>query len=260
MTKPVQLAPLVRGAVGPAGNPVALTPDAVDTAVANLSTVADYMRVSRVSSIAGGAITSRMGAVVTLDPAVTLHTADSNFNGSNTLDFSSASANFGLATDELIPSNFTFITAIRLSALKSVSNILASTSGAGGFACYVNGSGAIVVDDKWGSGEAAATISGFTLAINTTYVFWVSARTSDKTIRVGVSNSVGGSAVRSAAHAGAAGAFARPFSFQNNSTGNMLAGRSSGYLLLNKAYLNDGGTEDTRIAATMTAWRTALGL
>jgi hypothetical protein len=259
MTKPVQLAPVIRGAVGPATNPIALTPDAVDTAVSNLTTVADYFRAERFAASAGS-LTSRVGALVTVDPAVTFHASDANFGGDNTFDFSSGSANFGFATDELLPSDFTFIAPIRLSALKSVSNILGSTSGAGGFACYANGSGAIAVDDKWASGEGATTISGVTLATNTTYVFWISARTSDKTIRIGTSNSVGGSVVRTAAHAGAAGAFARPFSFQNNSTGNMMAGRSSGYLLLNKAYLNDGGTEDTRIAALMTAWRGLLGV
>jgi hypothetical protein len=222
--------------------------------------VVDYLRVGRVPSIASGSITSRMGVTATVDPAVTLHSSDANFASDDTLDFSSGSANYGLASSELIPSDFTFIAPIRLSALKSVSNILASTSGAGGFTCYVNGSGAVVVDDKWGSGEAAATIAAFTLAINTTYVFWISAKTSDKTIRVGIANTVGSSVVRSAAHAGAAGAYARPFSFQNNSTGNMMAGRSSGYLLLNKAYTNDGGAEDTNIAALMTAWRTLLGI
>lgn len=260
MTNPVQFVPLVTGATAPDGAPIALTPDAVDSAVANLTSVVDYLRVGRLASIASGSVTSRMGSTVTLDPAVTLNSADANFAGDDTLDFSSGSANYGLASSELLPSDFTFIAPIRLSALPSVSNVLASTSGAGGFTCYINGSGAVVVDDKWASGEASATIAAFTLAINTTYVFWISAKSSDKTIRVGIANTVGGSAVRSAAHAGAAGAYARPFSFQNNSTGNMLEGRSSGYLLLNKAYSNDGGAEDTLIAATMTAWRTLLGI
>jgi len=182
---------------------------------------------------------------------------NANFGGKDTYDMTGMNTVGFPSSATLCPASFTFILPFRMNALRTNNSIFSVTESQ--FVAYINGLNKLVMDDKFGAGEASFSFAN-SLVINTTYLLWISHDAVSKTSRYGITNNVAESHVHTLGHAPGAASFARFASWYTSLANTTINGHVEGWALLSGAYAASGSDADDAIADVLTNWRDLLGL
>lgn len=266
MTFIVQKAGVLKGATAPAGAVSVLTADSVDIAVADLQEVVgyelgmvvDYVRAKNIATLSTTFV-SRAGNTITPGPAGAFVGSEATMAGKIVVDMAAMGDASGAAfpSDVVCPASFTLILPLRVTTLRAVNHLFAVTGSK--FSIYLNNLGKVVVDDKYGEGEAVKIMTDIACPVNTTRLLWVSHDAPSKTTRYGITNAVKESHVHTLGHAPDAASLARFYSFYQAQSASIPIAFAEGWLLLNKAYAADASEADTAIARVLSAWSGFIG-
>lgn len=254
----VKYAPILKGAASASTESI-LAADAVDRAVADLADVVgviDYARAKNASSVTSG-FTTRAGNACTPGAGAALVDADADFNGQDVIDLT-AMSNIGFPTDAVCSHSFTVVLPIRVDTQRATT-MMFSCAGSQ-FSAYLNNLGKVVMDDKFGSGEAAFVFANIAVPVNTTTLLWMSHDAPSKTSRYGIANTVAESHIHTLGHVATAASYARFLSQYQPLANSTLLGQAEGWLLVDHAYAASGSDEDDAIATVLTVWRALLGV
>jgi hypothetical protein len=264
MTFTAQKAPVLAGANAAAGAGSILAADALDVAVANLTTIVDYVRAKNCANPAA-AWKTRAGNILTPGNATAaLIAADANYGGLNSINIAGMTAPATPFTDNIaVPSSFTVAMSLRPVGVPPQTWYLFSSayssSGPSGEAQVAMGTTGTIYSASMGSGDTAWGNTTVLTPHDTTCVVWISHNAATKVTSFGTNAAVAATHTDVVAHAGNAATYLLPFSAWGGAVGYNLHGTFEGILLTSKAYQADGSTEDTNFAKALTAWRALIG-